>query len=149
MPIVGMCSRVVMVWANCPGTSSSTTANAPASWTARASARSARAWSLDLPWIRTRPRVLIAWGVRPMWPITGIPARTSASIVRVLRTPPSIFTAWAPASRRKRPALATASSALAYDRNGMSPTIRARLVPRTTAFVWWSISSIETRTVVS
>ena len=31
----------------------------------------------------------------------------------------------------------------------MSATISARFVPRTTAFVWWSISSIVTRTVVS
>jgi hypothetical protein len=31
----------------------------------------------------------------------------------------------------------------------MSPTTIARRVPRTTAFVWWSISSIVTRTVVS
>jgi len=31
----------------------------------------------------------------------------------------------------------------------MSPTTMARLLPRTTALVWWSISSIETRTVVS
>ena len=30
----------------------------------------------------------------------------------------------------------------------MSPTISARCVPRTTALVWWSISSIVTRTVV-
>ena len=36
-----------------------------------------------------------------------------------------------------------------YDRNGMSPTTSDRRVPRTTAFVWWSISSIETRTVSS
>ncbi len=31
----------------------------------------------------------------------------------------------------------------------MSPTISERFEPRTTAFVWWSISSIVTRTVVS
>ena len=31
----------------------------------------------------------------------------------------------------------------------MSATISARFVPRTTALVWWSISSIVTRTVVS
>ncbi len=31
----------------------------------------------------------------------------------------------------------------------MSATIRARLVPRTTALVWWTISVIVTRTVVS
>ena len=31
----------------------------------------------------------------------------------------------------------------------MSATIRARDVPRTTALVWWTISGIVTRTVVS
>ena len=144
-----MRSRSVIASASWPGTSSSTTAKAPASWTASASARSERAWSLLLPWTRTRPIALMAWGVSPMWPITGMPARTSASMIRALRTPPSTLTAWTPPSRRNRPALATASSGVAYERNGMSPTIRARFVPRTTAFVWWSISSIDTRTVVS
>ena len=31
----------------------------------------------------------------------------------------------------------------------MSPTTSDRRVPRTTALVWWSISSMETRTVSS
>ncbi len=70
-------------------------------------------------------------------------------MIRAERAPPSILTAWAPASRRKRPALTRASSGVVYDRNGMSPMTSARRVPRTTAFVWWSISSIVTRTVVS
>ncbi len=52
----------------------------------------------------------MACGVRPMWPMTGIPARANASITRAERMPPSTFTAWAPASRRKRPAFASASS---------------------------------------
>ena len=43
MPIVGIRSRAVIAAASCSGTSSRTTANAPASWTARASWRSARA----------------------------------------------------------------------------------------------------------
>ncbi len=135
--------------ASWPGTSSSTTANAPASWTASASASSARAWSLFLPWTRTRPIALIACGVSPMWPMTGMPALTIDSITRAVRTPPSTLTACVPPSRRNRPALWTASSGVLYERNGMSPTISARFVPRTTAFVWWSISSIVTRTVVS
>ncbi len=33
--------------------------------------------------------------------MTGMPARTSASMIRAVRTPPSTLTAWAPASRRK------------------------------------------------
>ena len=47
---------------------------------------------------------------QPMWPMTGMPARTSASMIRAVRTPPSTLTAWAPASRRKRPAFSSASS---------------------------------------
>ena len=56
------------------------------------------------------PIALIACGVSPMWPITGIPALTIASMMRALRTPPSTLTACVPPSRRKRPALWTASS---------------------------------------
>ena len=149
IPMVGIESRSVIAAASWPGTSSSTTAKAPASWTASASASSCRACSRLLPWTRTLPIALMACGVSPMWPMTGIPAFTIASIVRALRTPPSTLTACVPPSRRNRPALATASSGVAYERNGMSPTISARFVPRTTAFVWWSISSIVTRTVVS
>ena len=59
--------------------------------------------------------------------MTGMPARTSVSMIRALRTPPSTLTAWAPASRRKRPAFSSASSGVAYERNGMSPTTSARL----------------------
>ena len=43
------------------------------------------------------PMVWIDCGVRPMWPITGISARTSASIIGRRLRPPSSFTAWAPA----------------------------------------------------
>ena len=71
---------------------------------------SARAWSRVLPWTRILPAVLIDCGVRPMWPMTGMPARTSVSMTRAVRTPPSTLTAWAPASRRKIPAFSTASS---------------------------------------
>ena len=35
----------------------------------------ARAVSRVFPWTRTLPIALIAWGVSPIWPITGIPAR--------------------------------------------------------------------------
>ena len=110
MPIVGIVSRSVIAAASCPGTSSSTTANAPASWTASASASSCRACSRVLPWTLTLPIALIACGVSPMWPMTGIPAFTIASMMRALRTPPSTLTACVPPSRRKRPALSTASS---------------------------------------
>ena len=105
IPIVGIRSRSVIAAASCSGTSSSTIENAPASWTASASARSCRAWSRFLPWTRTLPQRVDRLGRQPMWPMTGIPAFTSASIIRALRTPPSSLTAWTPASRMKRPAL--------------------------------------------
>ena len=55
-----------------------------------------------------------ACGVQPMWPITGMPAFTSVSMIRPLRTPPSTLTAPVPASRMNRPALTSASSGVAY-----------------------------------
>ena len=110
IPMVGMWSRSVTAVASCSGISSRTMLKAPASWTARASAMSVRAPSRVLPWTRTLPTVLIDWGVSPMWPMTGIPARTSASMTRAVRTPPSTLTAWAPASRMKIPAFSIASS---------------------------------------
>ena len=81
--------------------------------------------------------------------MTGTPDFTSASTIRALRTPPSTLTACAPPSCRNRPAFSVASSVDGYDRNGMSPMTSACFVPRTTARVWWSISSIVTRTVDS
>ena len=113
MPMVGIRSRSVIARASCSGTSSSTIAKAPASCTASASASSDRAWSRVLPSTRTLPAWFAACGVQPMWPMTGMPARTIASMVRALRTPPSTLTACAPASERKRPALATAVSDVA------------------------------------
>ena len=84
-----------MARASSAGTSSSTTAKAPASWTARASAMSLRADSFERPCTRKPPSWLTACGVRPMWPMTGMPAVTMASMVRAERTPPSTLTACA------------------------------------------------------
>ena len=149
IPIVGMRSRSVMAAASCSGTSSSTIANAPASWTASASASSDRAWSRVLPWTRTLPSALIAWGVRPMWPMTGMPARTSVSIIRAVRTPPSTLTAWAPASRRKPPGVLERLVGRRVDQERhVADDERALARRATTAFVWWSMSAIVTRTVV-
>ncbi len=62
---------------------------------------------------------------------------------------PSIFTAWAPASFTNLPAFRTVSSTRTpAAMNGMSPTRSARLFPRATARVWWSISSIVTGRVL-
>ena len=85
-----------------------------------------------------------------MWPMTGIAGpherlddpRAADAALELDRLGAGL--AQEAAGVRRAP-----SSGVAYDRNGMSATISARFVPRTTAFVWWSISSIETRTVVS
>ena len=65
IPIVGTRSRSVMAAASCSGTSSMTIEKAPASWTACASASSARAWSRSLPWTLCLPMVLIDLGREP------------------------------------------------------------------------------------
>ena len=78
------------------------------------------------------------------------PARTSASMVRALRTPPSTLTAWAPASRMNRPAFSTASSGVGVGQERHVAHDQGAAASRaTTALVWWSISSIVTRTVDS
>ena len=108
MPMVGMRRRSVIAAASCSGTSSRTIENAPASWTASASASSGAPARGPCPGPGPcRPCRAAACGVQPMWPMTGMPALTSASMIRALRTPPSTLTAWAPASRRKRPAFST------------------------------------------
>ena len=114
MPIVGMRRRSVIAAASWAGMSSRTIEKAPASWTARASASRPRACVRSLPWTLTLPPIpCCACGVQPMWPMTGMPALTSASMIRAERTPPSTLTAWAPASWRKRPAFSSASSTVA------------------------------------
>jgi hypothetical protein len=60
------------------------------------------------------PSALTDWGVRPMWPITGISACRSASIMGIRTAPPSSFTAWQPASTMKRAALCTASCGVVW-----------------------------------
>ncbi len=94
------------------GTASSTTAKAPASSTALASAKILLADSRSFPWTRKPPRAEAVCGVSPIWPITGIPARTMASMVPANSTPPSSFTASARPSFMRRTALWTASLTL-------------------------------------
>ena len=106
---------------------SSTTANAPASCTARASSSTRCAPSSERPCTRWPPIRWIACGVSPTWPITGISAVTMRSIVAAIATPPSSFTAWAPPSFTQRTALRSASSGEIWNvPNGMSATTSAR-----------------------
>src|SRR2546422_375701 len=79
-----------------------------------------------------------------MCPMTGISASRRDLTRSALLRPPSILTAAAPPSLRKRPAFLTASRRPVWnDRYGMSPTTRARRAARATARVWWSISSMD------
>ena len=89
-------------------------------------------------------------GVRPTWPITGIPAPTIACTRESIGPAPSSFTASAPASLTKRTAFSTATSSVTwYEPNGMSAITRGRLAPRVTAPVSIRSSSIVAGTVES
>ena len=85
-----------------------------------------------------------------MWAITGMPARTMRSIISALRSPPSSFTAWAPASFMNRSAVCSASSGpTSYEPKGMSATTSARRTEWATARHSGSSSSVVTGSVVS
>ena len=148
MPMVGMASRPVMCSASGAGMASSTMEKQPAASRARASSISWRAaWAL-LPWTLKPPRLVAVCGVRPMCPCTGMPAATMAATVLAMVTPPSTLTASARPSLRIRTALSMAAGMeLEHEPNGMSVTTRACSTPRTTALVWWIISSMVTDTV--
>ena len=89
-------------------------------------------------------------GVRPMWPITGMPAPTIAWTRESVGPAPSSLTASAPASLTKRTALRSASSSETWNEpNGMSATTSGRRAPRVTARVSTIISSIVAGTVES
>ena len=67
------------------------------------------------------PRPCSLCGVKPMWPITGMPACTIRLICLALRSPPSSLTAWQPVSFMNRIAEASASSGpFSYEPNGRS-----------------------------
>ena len=109
MPIVGTLRRRVIMCASAAGTVSSTTAYAPASSSARASAITRTAWRGVLPCTLWPPKALTDCGVSPTWPITGMPASTSLCTVLATRTPPSSFTEPQPVSCMMRVALRMAS----------------------------------------
>src|SRR5881409_3989551 len=75
MPMVGILSSAVISAARSSGMHSRTTANAPASCTARASSitrsRSPAARPCRRPCTRWPPMRCTDWGVRPTWPMTG------------------------------------------------------------------------------
>ncbi|CNW26609.1 Uncharacterised protein [Mycobacterium tuberculosis] len=98
-----------VIWvANSAGTISITTANAPASATAIASAMVCSAAS-PRPCTRKPPKVLTLCGVKPMCAITGMPAAVRQAICSATRSPPSSLTACAPPSLRNRVAAANAA----------------------------------------
>ncbi len=82
----------------------------------------------------------MAWtdcGVRPTWPITGMPALTMRCTCSATGSPPSSFTASKPPSFIILPACSSAFSLDTWKlMNGMSPTTCARRVARATARPW-------------
>ena len=94
----------------CAGIASKTIAKQPAACSARASAAIFDAWPAVLPCARKPPSAVAVCGVRPTWPITGIPAFTIARARSTEDPPRSSLTASQPASLTNRWALAMASS---------------------------------------
>ena len=92
------------------GTASKTIAKQPAACSASASSAICAAWSAVLPWALKPPSAVAVCGVRPTWPITGIPARTIARARSTEAPPRSSLTASQPASLTKRCALSIACS---------------------------------------
>ena len=134
--MVGMPSLSVMAPAASAATYSRTTENAPASSRATASSRMPAADSAVVPWTLIPPRTVARWGMRPMWPWTGIPTSTRVFTFPEISFPPSSFTASAPPSWIILPEFLMVSSTLMwYERNGRSPTMKAFLAPRATGRV--------------
>lgn len=76
------------------GTHSRTIANAPACCNSRASSKISRALTAVRPCALNPPNTPIRWGVRPTWPITGMPESTNfLTILTRTEFPPSILTA--------------------------------------------------------
>ena len=91
----------------------------------------------------------VDWGVRPMWPMTGISASTMASIIGRRLRPPSSFTDWAPA-RTSVAAFSTAAvTDVWYAIQGRSPTTNGLGLARATAATWWAMSATDTWRVSS
>ena len=78
MPIVGTVTDSVMRAATWAGTASSTIAKQPAASSASASDSSCCAFAAVRPCVLKPPRMVSDCGVRPMWPITPMPAETIA-----------------------------------------------------------------------
>ena len=121
----------------------------PTASSSRASATRRRAASAVRPCVLKPPSCVADCGVKPTWPMTGMPARTIARAREAEGPAPSSLTASARASLTKRMALRRASSSeIWYEPKGMSPTTTGRRAWRATVRVRKSISSSVTGTVV-
>ena len=85
MPIVGTVSASVIRPRPGAGTASSTIAKQPAASSASASSSRRTAFSAVRPCALKPPSIVADCGVSPMWPITGMPAPTSALDARERR----------------------------------------------------------------
>src|ERR671931_439134 len=78
MPMTGTCIRGMSSDATALGMASNTIAKQPAPWRASASRAMRSAACAVRPCARYPPRAVEVCGVRPTWPITGMPASTIA-----------------------------------------------------------------------
>ena len=90
------------------GTASSTIEKQPAASSASASSYSCTAFAALRPCALKPPSIVAVCGVRPMWPITGMPADVSARTRESIGPAPSSLTASAAASLTKRIAVSSA-----------------------------------------
>ena len=112
MPRMGTPTASVTALATPLGTHSSTMEKTPAASSAFASATSFAAPSGVPPCILKPPKLEADCGVRPMWPMTGMPTSTMRRMVSAMAAPPSSLTQSQFVSMRMRQALRMACSGL-------------------------------------
>ena len=111
MPITGISISPISSSVTALGIASKTIAKQPASCSARASAAIRAAARALRPWAFQPPSAVEVWGVRPTWPITGMPAPTIARArLAGASPPPSSLTTSQPPSLTIRIAVAIACS---------------------------------------
>ena len=150
MPITGTSRRGISASVTAAGIASKTTAKQPTDCRASVSSASLAAASAVRPWALKPPSADAVCGVRPTWPITGMPELMIAR-ARSTETPPrSSLTASQPDSLTKRWALSIACSfERSYEPKGRSPTSSGVFRPRRTAEASITISSMPTGGVES
>ena len=96
IPITGISSFGISASVTADGIASKTIAKQPTDCRASASSASLAAASAVRPWALKPPRAVAVCGVRPTWPITGMPERTIARARSTEGPPRSSLTASTP-----------------------------------------------------